>query len=99
MGRFFKNLLVFSSGVAIGTLVGLLYAPEKGSNTRNKLTFRLAKYRDRLKALLAQIADEEAQHLNLAKSEGQKVVNDAKEKAERLIDDVEELMSQIKNKK
>jgi gas vesicle protein len=98
MGRKTQALLAFASGVVAGTLIGILYAPDKGSNTRNKLTFRLDKYRNRLKDLVAQLSQEEEEPLNLAKTEGQKVVKDAREKAERLLTDVEELMSQIRGK-
>ena len=97
MGKGARTFFAFTTGITLGAVIGILYAPEKGINTRNKLTFRLGKYRDRLKLIVDQIAEEE-RHSNQAKTEGQKVVSDAKEKAERLLTDVEDMISQIKNK-
>jgi len=48
--------------------------------------------------LVEQLAEQDREHYNEAKSEGQKVVNEAKEKAERLLTDVEDMINQIKNK-
>ena len=98
MGKITRTLVSLTTGIVVGTAIGMLYAPDKGVHTRNKLTFQLDRYRLRLKELIALLADEKNLHYNDAKSEGQKVVNDTKEKAERLLTDVEELMSQIKNK-
>ena len=84
------------SGVAAGTLLGLLYAPEKGAIIRDRLSYRLSKYREQLEDLLTDIMNSTDQPENFQKSEGQRVVNDAREKAERLLEDVDRLMAQIK---
>lgn len=89
-------LVAFVSGVAIGTTLGILYAPDEGKNTRDKLAFRLSKYRDRLKELVANLSAEGEGVLNTAKAESQKVVADTKEKAERMLADVDALIDQIK---
>jgi len=98
MGKRAHSLFAFTTGIAVGTIIGILYAPDKGSNTRNKLTFKLGRYREKLKDLVEQLAEQDREHYNEAKSEGQKVVNEAKEKAERLLTDVEDMINQIKNK-
>jgi gas vesicle protein len=98
MGRVAENIISLCSGIAIGVSVGILYAPDKGTNTRHRLTYRLDKYRGKLREIIAQLSSEQDLHVNSARTEGQKVVSDAKEKAERLLTDVEELMSQIKGK-
>ena len=82
-----------------GATLGVLYAPTEGRNSRRRLTFRLSRYRDRLKELVGEMVNEPHTSDNDARHEGQKVINDAKQKAERLLGDVEELMGQIKNKK
>jgi gas vesicle protein len=99
MRRITGTLLVFLAGTAAGAFLGILYAPEKGESTRDRLNFQLAKYRDRLKELIDELVEGRHQPINAAKSEGQRVINDAKEKAERLLGDVEDLMSQIKGTK
>jgi len=98
MGKRAHALFAFTTGITVGTIIGILYAPDKGSNTRNKLTFRLGRYREKLKDLVEQLAEQDRGHYNEAKTEGQKVVNEAKEKAERLLTDVEDMINQIKNK-
>ncbi|GAA4398195.1 hypothetical protein GCM10023187_08600 [Nibrella viscosa] len=86
----------FLTGAAAGALFGLLYAPEKGAVTRDKLSYRLSKYREQLQQLLADLLETSDLPESFAKTEGQRVVNDAREKAERLLEDVDRLMAQIK---
>ena len=100
MSKSSKTLVAFAAGVATGAVLGILYAPDTGENTRNQLSFKLAKYKDQLQKLINDLIDNADLQLpdSLAKSEGQKVVSEAREKAERLLEDVETLMGQIKSK-
>lgn len=84
------------SGVASGILVGMLYAPDKGKVTRDRLTYRLSRYREQINEMVDDLVHSADLPENLSKNEGQRVVNDAREKAERLLEDVDRLMAQIK---
>jgi gas vesicle protein len=89
-------------GAAAGTVVGLLYAPDKGINTREKLYSLLGKYKKQLEELIENLVQSKANPDmpdSVAKTEGQKVIKDAKDKAEKLLQDVDDLIGQIKNKK
>jgi len=98
MSKSSKSFWAFVVGAAAGAVVGILYAPDKGENTRSKLYFQLNKYRDQLKQLINDIVDGKEVIETTAKSEGKKVVQDAKIKAEKLLEDVEKMMTQIKAK-
>jgi gas vesicle protein len=91
-----RTLVAFLAGVATGAVIGILYAPEKGEVTRDKLSYRLSKYREQLQTLIADLIEGNELPESFAKTEGQKVVNDAREKAEQLLEDVDRLMAQIK---
>jgi gas vesicle protein len=98
MSKSSRSFWAFVVGAAAGAVVGILYAPDKGENTRSKLYFQLNKYRDQLKQLINDIVDGKEVIETTAKSEGKKVVQDAKIKAEKLLEDVEKMMTQIKAK-
>ncbi len=96
MSRTGRDLTFLITGIAAGTIVGLLYAPDKGKITRDRLSFRLSKYREQIEQLVNDLINSADLPENLSKNEGQRVVNDAREKAERLLEDVDRLMAQIK---
>lgn len=80
--------------------MGVLYAPDKGTATREKLSYQLDKYRNLLQELINDfVSGKETPLTSEAKSQGQKVVDEAKNKAERLLEDVDELLEQIRGKK
>ncbi len=93
-----SNLLMLITGAALGAAFGILYAPDKGVNTRDKLSYRLAKYKEMLEDLLNDISEGKELGLSVARSDGEKVINSAKLKAEQLLTDVDELLGQIKQK-
>ena len=76
--------------------MGVLFAPDKGNNTRDRLTFRLNKYKRKLEDLLDEIIDEKDSIDSEAKTKSKKVVSDAKTKAEKLLKDVDGILSKIK---
>jgi len=92
-------MIAFLSGAATGLAFGMLYAPNKGRDTRDRLSFRLDKYRDALRDLTEEMMAGKEVSSSAAKSEGQKVIKDAKDKAEKLLSDVDSLINQINSRK
>jgi gas vesicle protein len=99
MNKTSRTIFAFLLGAATGALIGILYAPDKGSNTREKLSFLLQKYRKQLEDLIEELVNTKNIPSSQAKTEGERVIKDAREKAEKLLQDVDSLIGQIKNKK
>lgn len=99
MSRSSSVIIAFLAGAATGAVLGILYAPDKGSNTRDKLSFQLDKYKKILEELKNEVLEGKNMGNNsAAKSEGEKVVTDARLKAEQLLQDVDNLIGQIRSK-
>ncbi|NEM96275.1 YtxH domain-containing protein [Pontibacter burrus] len=99
MGKKTTAMLAFVSGAAVGAAAGILFAPEKGQETRSWLSYRLEKYRDTLSDLLEQLVAKGENVPTSARTEGQRVIQDAKDKAEKLLGDVDLLINEINSRK
>lgn len=97
MSKKSNTMLSFLVGAATGAILGILYAPDKGSNTRDKLSYKLDKYRVLLEELIEDLINGKDTPISAAKSEGQKVIDDAKSRAEQLLADVDNLIDHIKS--
>ncbi len=87
------------SGVAIGSAIALLYAPDTGSTTRGKLSYRLSNYIEELNRLIEKLKNEKDKFSSDAKKKSDDVVSDAKTRADDLIREAEALLENIEKSK
>jgi gas vesicle protein len=99
MGKKTISLLSFVSGATTGAILGILYAPDKGTETRDRLSYRLERFRAKLSELSEDLIAGKDAIPSVAKSEGQRVIQDARSKAEKLLGDVDQLINQINSQK
>lgn len=83
------------TGVAAGTVLALLYAPDTGENTRGRISYQLNTYLDELKSLIEQLKNEKEKISSQAKQDSDKVIEDAKQRADGLIREAESLLENI----
>lgn len=74
-------------------MLGVLYAPDKGVNTREKLMTNLNKYREQLQRFLDNLAEEQKPDGTFTADES---VIEAKNKANQLLTDVDEMLAQMR---
>ena len=95
MNKNSNSLIAFVLGAGLGATAGILFAPDSGNNTRDRLSYQLIRYKEELEELVKDLVDGKNLPLNEAKSEGNKVIIEAKSKAENLLNDVNRLIDQI----
>ena len=83
------------TGALIGSVIGLLYAPDKGKTLRDKLSYRMNSVLEDLSDTVNKIRNQEAEPA----SQSSKMVKEAKEKAEDLIREAEDLLKNINESK
>ena len=86
-----------AAGLAAGAVLGILYAPEEGKNTRDRLSYLLGKYSEKLKGIVEDLNRTQDGSFSTAKAENARVIADTKLQAEKLLGDVEELIGQIRS--
>jgi gas vesicle protein len=73
-----KVILGILAGAGIGALVGMLYAPEKGSTTRKNIVDKKDDLADSLKGKLNEYVDSYAKKYEKAYSSAKEAISDGK---------------------
>ncbi|HAQ21781.1 MAG TPA: hypothetical protein DCR40_21510 [Prolixibacteraceae bacterium] len=77
-----KLLLGVLAGVAAGALIGILFAPDKGTETRKKIVEKGEDYVAGLKEKINGLIDEVTKKVTATKTKVEEVIGDAKQKVE-----------------
>ncbi|MEN9839540.1 MAG: hypothetical protein RL177_1019 [Bacteroidota bacterium] len=95
MSQFSKGLTIgIVSGALAGAVVALLFAPEKGSDLRKRLSYQLNRLVEEIAETIEQLQSSE----KAPDSASGKLVADAQQKAEDLIREAEDLLKAMEKR-
>jgi len=77
-----KVMLGVLAGVAAGALIGILFAPDKGSKTRRKILDKSEDYADDLKTKITDLWESITEKFETAKEDAEKAISNGKAKVE-----------------
>jgi len=94
------SVLALLAGAAIGVGIGILFAPDKGSKTREKIKGNLDDLKDELKSKFNSVEEEAKQKFSQSKDELKETVDNllskSSYKAEEAISYLEEKLAELK---
>lgn len=79
-----KTILGILGGVAIGAVLGILYAPNKGSKTRKKIIKKTNKTKNKLKDNYSQFIDTVSEKYNSIVANEEELMEKGKEELKKL---------------
>ena len=89
-GKIVTSILI---GAAAGAVLGVLFAPDKGSKTRKRILRKKIEFRDSLKDKINDFVDEIAEQYENAKSKASGIVDSGKEKIASVKADIKHSLS------
>ncbi len=92
-----KAVLGTLAGLAVGTLVGILLAPEKGTVTRKQITDKSDNYLDELKSKFDEFSDVVSKKLDTTKNDAEFLAGKGKTKVNNFKKDVKNAVSDVKS--
>ena len=92
-----KVLLGVLAGAAAGTLLGILFAPEKGVTTRKRILDKGVDYEDDLKYYFYEFMDSLKGKAETAKEEGKDLIDKGKTKYDEAKKEVKHAVSEVKH--
>ena len=85
-----KVLLGVLAGVAVGATLGILFAPDKGSTTRKKISRKADDYSEELEEKFNEFIEGITKNFEAMQKEAGRMAEDGKLKVEEVIADVSE---------
>jgi gas vesicle protein len=89
-GKLVTGILV---GAAAGAILGILFAPDKGTETRKKISKKGSDLTDSLKSKYSDFVDAVASKFSSAKDDAEDLLNKGKDKANNMKADVKHALS------
>jgi gas vesicle protein len=83
-----RAVLGFLAGAAIGAIAGILFAPEKGSETRRKISKKTSELGDSLKHTFSDFVDSVKESYTTAKQETEALADKGKSEFKSLKNEV-----------
>ncbi len=89
-----KMILSIAVGVAAGAVIGVLLAPDKGSETRRKISERSNEYADGLKTKFNDFIESMLDKFDSVKTEAENLAHKGMNKAQEMKSEVNQTMNQ-----
>ncbi|WP_366183949.1 YtxH domain-containing protein [Flavobacterium ovatum] len=86
-----KTIIGILGAAAIGSILGILFAPDKGANTRKKIAKKTAKTTDEIKGKIDELKDTISEKYNAAMQKGEKYI----ENGQADIDNIKKINKEI----
>ncbi|MEP7266371.1 MAG: YtxH domain-containing protein [Saprospiraceae bacterium] len=89
-----KILLGVLAGVTAGAFIGILFAPDKGKNTRKKISKKGNDYAEELKSVFDDFLESITEKLESAKDDADDLIQKGKSKVKEVKSDVKNTLSE-----
>ncbi len=94
--KFYKGLFFGAGlGAAVGTIMGLLFAPHKGRETQQIITGTVKHAFDKATDLYAS-AEHDGVYSNEAKTRSQEIIDTARDEAKKILNEANSIIREIK---